>query len=70
MTKVPAGHLDTRQLPQAERFARWSSAIPTWDVSPAPGTDPGEFYAIMDAWFLGAVVVSAGRLSPLHLIRF
>jgi AraC-like DNA-binding protein len=69
MAKVPGAHFDTSELPPAERFRRWSSAVPTWDVSPAPGTDPGEFYANMDAWFLGALVLSAGRMSPLQFIR-
>lgn len=69
MGGVAGLHFDSSDLPQAERFARWSSAVPTWDVSHAPGADPNEFYAVMDAWFLGTLVVSAGRLSPLHFIR-
>src|SRR4051794_22376522 len=69
MTNVPAIHFDTADLPEAERFAHWSAAVPTYDVSLAPDAGPGSFHALVDAWFLGEKVVSTSRLPALRFVR-
>jgi AraC-like DNA-binding protein len=67
MTKVPTIHFDTADLPDAERFARWQASIPAYDVSLA--ADAEGFQAVVDAWFLGGIVVTANRLPALNFTR-
>ena len=66
MTKVPTLHFNAADLPEAERFEVWRTAVPVYDVS---RLDDGPFEALVDAWFLGDMVVSTNILPPLRFHR-
>jgi AraC-like DNA-binding protein len=69
MSKVPAIHFDTADLPETERFERWRTAVPVYEVSQDPGVAPESFQALVDAWFLGEMVVSTNQLPALRFHR-
>ena len=69
MTKVPSIHFDSADLPEAERFARWRTAVPVYEISQEPGLGPESFQALVDAWFLGDMVVSTNQLPALRFHR-
>jgi AraC-like DNA-binding protein len=66
MTKVPTIHFDSADLPEAERFEHWRTAVPVYDIS---RLDDTPFEALVDAWFLGDMVVSTNRLPALRYAR-
>jgi AraC-like DNA-binding protein len=69
MSKVPTIHFDTKDLPPAERFKRWRTAVPVYDVTQDNGVAPEDFEALVDAWFLGEMVVSTNQLPALRFYR-
>jgi AraC-like DNA-binding protein len=69
MARIPAIHLDTADLPPADRFAHWCGAIPTYKVSLVGDALPESFYALVDAWFVGGMAVTNTRLCALHMAR-
>src|SRR5690349_2715969 len=69
MTKVPMIHFDAADVPAAERFEIWRRAVPVYDVSQDPGVSPESFHALVDAWFLGDMVVSTNQLPALRFHR-
>lgn len=69
MSKIPAIHFDSGDLPPDRRFEHWRAAIPTYDVTLAPGEDPGSFYAVADVWLLGDFTVSTRKTSAMRYFR-
>jgi AraC-like DNA-binding protein len=69
MNRVPCIRFDTADLPERERFAHWSAALPVYDLFEAKAAKPGQFHVRSDAWMLGDMLVSATRLSPVRFER-
>ena len=66
---IPSIHFDTSLLPVPERFARWAEAVPTYEVAPLGDGGAAAFSAEASAWFLGELVVTYGRLTPVSFAR-
>lgn len=66
MTRIPTLHYNSADLPEAERFENWKIAVPVYDVS---RLDAAPFEALVDAWFLGDMVVSTNILPALRFFR-
>lgn len=66
MPRIPTLHFNSADLPEAERFEHWRTAVPVYDIS---RLDDSPFEALVDAWFLGDMVVSTNRLPALRFAR-
>lgn len=67
MAKVPQIHFDSHDLPQRERFERWCSAVPTYEIFDLGA--PDEFHVVADAWLMGEVIVSTTQVTPVRFRR-
>jgi AraC-like DNA-binding protein len=68
LPKVPHLYFDSAALPESERFAQWRRSS-SFDVSQPDGAGLGSFFARMDVWTLGDLVLTSGELSALHFSR-
>jgi AraC-like DNA-binding protein len=69
MSKVPSIHFDSNDLPPDRRFDHWRAAIPTYDVTHAPGAEPDSFRAVADVWLLGDFTVSTRQTTAMRYFR-
>lgn len=69
MSKVPALHFDSNDLPLERRFEHWRAAVPTYEVTLAPGEELGGFRAVADIWLLGDFTVSNRHTSAMRYFR-
>ena len=69
MSKIPAIHFDSNDLPLDRRFEHWRAAIPTYDVKLAPGEELDAFRAIAAVWLLGDFTVSTRQTTAMRYVR-